>query len=163
MLTCTRTRVKFVFFSCACVCDQRPLKGGGGGYFPTVNVKTYHFAYWGGIRVAVSVLLCICTFFKLIFFVVCHHFCCLMSLVGILHSQGLVIDFPLRFTKNRTFLLLMLELSKRKLSLSILTKQRERALLSSKSTYLEKFCSHWLNVVIQEVRLKIVNTQLQCP
>ena len=56
-----------------------------------------------------------------------------------------------------------LELSKRKLSLSMLTKQRERALLSSKSTYLEKFCPHWLNVVIQEVRLKIVNTQLQCP
>ena len=153
----------FILFLCLCLWSTLSYGGGGGGYFPTVNVKTYHFAYWGGIRVAVSVLLCICTFFKLIFFVVCHHFCCLMSLVGILHSQGLVIDFPLRFTKNRTFLLLMLELSKRKLSLSILTKQRERALLSSKSTYLEKFCSHWLNVVIQEVRLKIVNTQLQCP
>lgn len=139
------------------------LLWGGGGVFPYCKCQNLSFCIMRRNSCCCQCFALYLHFFKVIFFVVCHHFCCLMSLVGILHSQRLVIDFPLRFTKNRTFLLLMLELSKRKLSLSILTKQRERALLSSKSTYLEKFCSHWLNVVIQEVRLKIVNTQLQCP
>jgi len=45
---------------------------------------------------------------------------------------------PLIFTKHRTFLVLVLELSKRKLILRMLTKQRERALIIFKVNLLGK-------------------------